>query len=207
MITVRASTVDSFALFMEPDLDFISPAEMEARLRGQSSESSPEAALGTAFHAAVAGDDEAGRRFDPESVMRAREGLDGAMPEVFGSVVLDVDGVPVRVTGHADWLRGLQAWDLKTSRKPIPVERHADAMQWRCYVLIFGVECFTYRHVQLDEDTDGVVYAVKLDDVVHYRYPGLRDDVVQCLRALLSFAHLRGCLGAMDFDPQQQSAP
>lgn len=199
MITVRSSTVESFRLYIDPDVDFISTEEMEARLRGEST-SSRAADLGTAFHAAVADDYVGAVLFDDASIAKARAGLEGAVPEVSGSIVIDVDGVPVRLTGHTDWLRGLEAWDLKTSDKPIPPERPHDSMQWRCYCLIFGVERFVYRHAQLAEDDDGLVYAKSIDDVVMYRYPHLRDDVVRCLRSLLAFAALRGCIDSMKED-------
>lgn len=197
MITVRASTVDSFRLYHEPDSDMISTEEMDARLLGRSS---PSAAmdLGTAFHAAVSGDYVGAILFDAASIARARHGLSGAMSEVCGSTVVDVDGTPVRLTGHTDWLCGLDMVELKTSRKPIPPDRYADSMQWRCYCLIFGIARVTYRHVQLDEDDSGTIYARQIDDVVMYPYPRLRDDVVVCLRDLLAYATARGLLGALE---------
>ena len=54
------------------------------------------------------------------------------------------------------------------------------------------------RHVQLDEDRDGVVYAKSIDDVVMYPYPALRLDVVRCLRGLLDYARVRGLLELMN---------
>lgn len=204
MITVRTTTVESFRLFMDPDCDFISVEEIEARLRGESTEVSDEARIrmerGTAFHDAVAtGTVTHGEfSFAPSSLFKARAGLDGAVSEAEGEIVIEVDGVLVRVTGHADYLRGLDLWEIKTSDKTIPADRHADSMQWRIYCLLFGVERVTYRLVQLAYERTGVIYARSIDDVVLYPYPKLRDDVVACLRDLLAFAELRGCLDAMD---------
>ena len=204
MITVRASTVDSFRLYMDPDVDFITAEEMEARLRrGADDDSAPSeaAALGSAFHAAIAGTYNGPIIFDVASIAEASSGTEGALPEVPGSIVLDVDETPVRVTGHADWLLGLDMLELKTSTKPIAADKHAESMQWRCYCLMFGVERVTYRQVQLEEAKDGSFYAKAIDDVVMFPYPNMRDDVVGCLRSLLAFARLRGCLDAMDPDP------
>jgi hypothetical protein len=202
MITVRASTVESFRLYNDADCDFISVDEMEHRLRNQANEERAEDLtdrrdVGTAFHAAVAGTYVGAALFDAESVDNVRRGLVGVPSEVVGSTVVDVDGVPVRITGHADWLLGLDMLELKTSPKPIPPEKHADSMQWRCYCLIFGLKRVTYRLVQLDED-DGVFYAKSIADVVLYPYPELRKDVVACLRSLLAFAIARDCFAAMD---------
>lgn len=215
MITVRATTVESFRLYSDPDFDFISAEEMESRLRGIETDVSDEARArmdrGTAFHAAVEGaaifddvvaDDDVtvevdGYTFAASAIVRARVGLRDAVPEVEGSTIVDVDGVPVQLTGHADWLRGLDMVEFKTSDKPIPADRHAESMQWRIYCLIFGVERITYRHVQLASDRAGVLYARAMDDVVLYRYPKLRSDIVMCLRGLLAFASVRGCLDAM----------
>lgn len=197
MITVRTSTVESFRLFHEPDSDLISVEEMDARLRGEST-TSPRMALGTAFHEAVAGTYVGAVLFDESSLYKARVGLSGAQSEVCGSIVLDVDGTPVRVTGHADWLLGLDMVELKTSLKPIAPDKHADSMQWRCYVLIFNLWRVTYRLAQLEEDDDGTIYAKSIDDVVLYVYPKLRDDVISCLRDLLSFARARGLIEAME---------
>jgi hypothetical protein len=198
MITVRATTVESFRLFMDPDVDFISVDEMDARLRGDQRESSDAAGLGTAFHAAVEGTYVGAILFDADSVEKARRGLGGVPSEVDGSVVLDVHGTPVRLTGHADYLLGLDLLDLKTSSKPIPPDRHADSMQWRCYCVIFGAKRVTYRHVQLDEDDDGVIYAKSVDDVPMYPYPDVLGDVVKCIAALLDYATARGLLAALE---------
>lgn len=191
MITLRASTVDSFRLYSEPDNDLISTEEMDARLLGESS-TNEAMALGTAFHEAVAGTYVGAIIFDPESLEQARLGLEHATPEVYGSTVLDIDGTPVQLTGHTDWLLGMDMLELKTSRKPIPLDRYADSMQWRCYCEIFGIERVTYRLVQLDEKSDGTIYAKSIDDVLVWRYPKLREDVVKCLRALLRYAEARG---------------
>jgi hypothetical protein len=211
VITVRATTVESFRLYMDPDCELISVDEIEARLRGESTEVSDEARLrmdrGTAFHDAVAtgavtiGD----FSFMPSTLYKARAGLDGAVSEAEGSMVVDVDGTLVRVTGHADYLRGLDLWEIKTSDKSIPADRHADSMQWRIYCLLFGVERVTYRLVQLAYEKSGVIYARSIDDVVLYPYPRLRHDVVMCLRDLLAFAELRGCLDAMEYFEDQEA--
>ena len=190
MITLRASTVDSFRTYADPDNDFISTEEMDARLLGEGS-TNPAMELGTAFHAAVAGNYVGAVQFDPDSIYRARLGLGDAVPEVEGSVVLDIDGTPALLTGHADWLCGLDMLEIKTSTKPIPPERYADSMQWRCYCVIFGIERVTYRLVQLDE-TGGDYFAKVIDDVTLYRYPKLHDDVVRCLRSLLGYVRARG---------------
>ena len=198
MITIRATTVESFRLYMDPACDFISPEEMDARLRGEQTDAGPKAALGTAFHEAVDGTYVGAILFDGASVEKARRGLGGVPSEVDGSITLDVFGTRVRLTGHADYLLGLDLLDLKTSGKPIPPDRHADSMQWRCYCVIFGAKRVTYRHVQLDEDDDGVIYAKSIDDVVMYPYPDLLDDVVRCLGSLLDYARARGLLEAME---------
>lgn len=212
MITVRASTVESFRLYRDPDLDFISAAGMEARLRGLDEvddEARARMDLGTAFHSAVETfdlyepDDREtvtvdGHTFSAEMVLRAKAGLEGAVPEAEGRAIVDVGGVLVQLTGHADWLRGLDMTEFKTSQKPIKPDRHAMSMQWRCYCLLFGVVRVTYRQIQLATDRQGVVYARSIEDVVSYRYPKLRDDVVLCLADLLAFARVRGCLDAMD---------
>lgn len=201
MITVRATTLESFRLFMDPDVSFISAEEMDERLRrGQDDgdEVSAEASLGKALHETVAGTYVGAVLFDAKSVEKTRWGLLGVPSEVDGSTIVDVSGTPVRLTGHADYLLGLDLLDLKTSRKPIPPDRHADSMQWRAYCLIFGAKRVTYRHVQLDEDDDGVFYAKSIEDVQLYPYPELRADVVRCLQALLDYARSRDLLGAME---------
>lgn len=203
MLTVRASVLDSFRLYMDPDVDYIDTDEMEIRLRqDQDDGEAPSfaAELGKAFNAAINGTYEGPIAFDVASIVEAGVGTEHAQPEVAGSVVLDVDGTPVRVTGHADWLLGLDMLELKTSEKPIAPDKYVDSMQWRAYVLIFGVERIVYRQVQLEASKhDGSYFVRHIEDVVvGYAYPKLRDDVVACLRSLLSFARVRGCLDAMD---------
>jgi hypothetical protein len=203
MITLRASTVELFRLYNDPDNDFISMEEMEERLRHQENDDREEDLadrrdVGTALHDTVSGTYVGAALFDESTIEKVRRGLGGVPSEVSGSVVLDVDGVKVRITGHADWLLGLDMLELKSSPKPIPPEKFADSMQWRCYVLIFGLKRIVYRLVHLDEDDDGVFYAKSVADVPMYPYPKLQDDVVECLRSLLAFAEVRDCLGALE---------
>lgn len=211
MITVRATMLESFRLYKDPDLDFISADEIEARLRGAETidaEARARMAKGTAFHAAV---ERCPLDFEPvdrevvqegdftfaaRAVRDARHGLEG-IPECYGETVIHVGSTPVLLTGHTDWLHGIQAWDLKTSGKAIPADRHASSMQWRVYCLVFGVQRVTYRHVYLADDKQGVTYARAIDDVTVYAYPQLRGDVVACVRDLLAFSEIRGCLDAM----------
>jgi len=184
MLTVRASTLDSYRLYRDPECDFIDTEEMEERLRrGQDDGDAPSeaAALGKAFNEAINGTYDGPICFDLASIAEAGAGTEDAQPEVAGSVVLDLDGVRVRVTGHADWLLGLDMLELKTSVKPIAPDKYIDSVQWRAYVLIFGIERVTYRQVQLEESkTDGSYFARKIEDVVvGYPYPKLREDVVE----------------------------
>jgi hypothetical protein len=203
VITLRASTVESFRLYNDPDNDFISTEGMEERLRHQANDDREEDLtdrrdVGTALHDTVAGTYVGAALFCPDTVEKVRRGLGGVPSEVSGSVVVEVDGVKVRITGHADWLLGLDMMELKSSPKPIPPEKFADSMQWRCYVLIFGLKRIVYRLVHLDEDDDGVFYAKSVADVPMYPYPKLHEDVVECLRSLLAFAEARGCLDALE---------
>ena len=191
MITIRASTLDSYRLYADPDSDMITPEEMDARLLGRGSTNAA-MELGTAFHDALGGNYVGPIQFEIESLDRARTGLEDATPEVFGSCVLDIDGTHVLLTGHADWLLGLDMVEVKTSTKPIPPERYADSVQWRCYCLLFGIQRVTYRLVQLDERPNGDVYAKQIDDVVMYTYPALLADVKACVRGLLGYVKARG---------------
>ncbi len=208
MITVRASTVESFRLYCDPDNDMISTEDMERRLvRGEDDDDEPSrpAASGTAWHTAIAYHDDHGGMFRLSDVEQGRAGLAGWQSEVEGHVVLDVDGTPVRVTGHADWLRGIEMLEHKSSLKPIATDKHAESMQWRCYSLIFGIERITYRQAQLAEADSDTFRLVKIEDVVMYAYPQLRDYVVACLRSLLAFAAARGCTAAMDPDSRHNA--
>lgn len=203
MITIRSSTVESFRLYNDPDNDFISVDEMESRLRNQANDDREEDLtdrrdVGTALHDTVSGTYVGAALFDPATIEKVRRGLGGVPSEVSGCVVLDVDGMKVRITGHADWLLGLDMLELKSSPKTIAPEKFADSMQWRCYVLIFGLKRIVYRLVHLDEDDDGVIYAKSITDVPMYPYPKLQDDVIACLRSLLAFAAVRDCLDALE---------
>lgn len=212
MIRLSPTMLESFRLFQAAD--FITPEDMELRLRRIPQEPTHAQLLGTAFHAALEGEGDlveaegglsyyasGGYCFDAETVNWARTGLEGALPEVLGSRVLTVDGREILIGGRADYLMGNRLWDIKTSEKPIAPEKPADSMQWRCYYLIYGTSRINYRHCWL-EDRDGIHVVRDWHDVPLYPYPGIHRDVEQCVRGLLSFADARGCLAALDVEAE-----
>jgi hypothetical protein len=166
----------------------------------------PQMALGSAFHAVFE---------HPERYYDLLEGLyvhspehcfdgpvfDNCVGDIWGlqpvietkaeDLVLQTDHGPVRIVCMADALAGLECWELKTTENPLKPERYMDSMQWRAYVLAFGVNRVTYRLIKLKHLKDADVYTI--DDqatISMYPYPQITQDVNAMANELTRFINI-----------------
>jgi len=160
--------------------------------------------LGSAFHAVFEEPDEYlewwdgagvylsdGYTFDAQAVDKAVADIWAQAPimEVPSSdLVLGTDYGPVRISCRADAMAGLDAWELKTTQRVPSPERYLNSMQWRAYVLAYGVTSVTYRIVQLKHLKKPDVWTVtNTETLTLYPYPNITQDVTAAATRLVEF--------------------
>ena len=106
--------------------------------------------------------------------------------------VLDLGGV--HLVGKFDALTQTHVIDHKLSGRFDP-ERHMDSLQWRAYLMMTGRPQFAYQvfeHCGIPEDLDEhgnrVITIRDYHRMELAQYAGLRDDVLDVVRDLASFA-------------------
>jgi len=164
----------------------------------------PAMALGSAFHAVF--EDPQAHLDCLDGAMVYRDGdftfdaelVDKALGDIWDlnpvieakaeDLVLQTDCGPVRIVCKADALVGLDCWELKTSEKMLKPERYMDSMQWRAYVLAFGVNRVTFRLVQLKHLKDCDVWTVRdQHSITVFPYPQITQDVTATANSLARF--------------------
>jgi hypothetical protein len=160
--------------------------------------------LGSAFHAVFEEPDDYlewwdgagvylsdGYAFDAQAVDKAVADIWAQAPimEVPSSdLVLGTDYGPVRISCRADAMAGLDAWELKTTQRIPKPDRYLDSMQWRAYVLAYGVTSVTYRIVQLKHLKKPDVWTVtNTETLTLYPYPNITQDVTKTATRLVEF--------------------
>lgn len=203
MISLNATMLESFRLYLTGD--WMSDADIMARLKREPSEPTPEMRTGTAFHDVVQGCGELvdggsrivhpigvylhnGRKFDAAGVEPVRMLLAGYEYEVSGEYQFG-DTV---IRCKADALSPAVAVEVKTTMKPsVDLGRYLESYQWRCYSLAFGVRAVMYVIVRLEE-RNGVHHVAGQDVVTAWEYDGMREDVERLAGELVAAAERWG---------------
>ncbi len=103
-------------------------------------------------------------------------------------LTLQTDYGPVRISARADAIAGLDAWELKTTQRVPSPERYLNSMQWRSYVLAYGVTSVTYRIVQLKHLKEPDVWTIaNYETMTQYPYPQITQDVTKAATRLVEF--------------------
>lgn len=93
----------------------------------------------------------------------------------------------VTLVGKVDAIEGLTVYDHKLTDRYDP-ERFMDAMQWRCYLSIFGCDKFVYNVFEGRQDRNGIYQINSFHKLPLYRYPSMEDDVRKAVADFRSFA-------------------
>lgn len=182
--------LDAYRLYLDPEVEWMDEATLVAQIRG-TAPMSPKAALGIAFHKAL----ECGHclvddiSFDPALLKRVRDRDMGhpVVSEVKLEKDLTIDGKDVTLVGKVDSMRGLVGREIKTTQSSIDVERYYEAIQWRAYLYLGGLDRMDYSIFQLRED-NGVWHCTNEANVSFWPYSNLERDVIEAVRGFLSWA-------------------
>jgi len=160
--------------------------------------------LGSAFHAVFEEPDEYLEWWDGAGVYLSdgytfdAQAVDEAVADIWAQApVMEVPSTdttlqtvygPVRISARADAIAGLNAYELKTTQRCPKPERYLDSMQWRAYVLAYGVTSVTYRIVQLKHLKKPDVWTVtNTETLTLYPYPHITRDVTAAATRLVEF--------------------
>jgi hypothetical protein len=98
--------------------------------------------------------------------------------ELKGEIVVMTSVGPVTLVGVVDGLDGPVIDYKLTSR--FDAERYADSYQWRCYLVMFNAEEFSYRvFVQREDTHTGDIVVYEYHPFSFYAYPGMREHVLR----------------------------
>lgn len=97
-----------------------------------------------------------------------------AVRELKGEMSINTPSGPVTLVGVVDAIDSAVTDYKLTSR--FEAERFADSYQWRCYLMMFGMNRFVYK-VFVGQDDDGEWLIREYHELPVYRYPGMEDDV------------------------------
>lgn len=192
----------------DPDREARALDELVSSIRGELFEMSDSMRLGRLWHEVVESPPPATRKGDERVYSVADDAgysaafsaddvdtfrswhPDGTLREVSGR--LELPEIDVVMHLRADGLSGVEVVEIKTTSR-VDQDRYERSIQWRCYVLAFRAEYVTYDVCRLSRDRSTFVWRLAEHfDFQHYRYPGLRDDVLARVRAVADFIRQQG---------------
>lgn len=215
---IPVTTLESFRLFR--DYDFIDQDEIIKRIKREPEAPNERMWLGIALHKVlehpapyfdggayytVKPEHLAERGFQPEKTLRFNAmDVDGnlrSLPDGVVELKTTYDIAGVTLSGIADLLHGVSVYDHKVSTKAPKPDSYAESVQWRCYLEMFHADRFVYNHIQIKHNRKHDFYeVVESSRFEHYRYPGMREDIVNLIGDFKDFVHMVG------IEPQQKEA-
>lgn len=118
--------------------------------------------------------------------------------------VYTIDGEPVTVVAKTDGQVGRVVVEVKTTDN-FSIDRYEGSRQWRLYLDIFEADACQYVvYVLREGKRDGEIYLAQIEELEMLPYDGLRADVMDDIRHLVSFIHLRGL--EEHFGPREEAA-
>jgi hypothetical protein len=163
--------------------------DLDALLRRLRREEPPTPAMlaGTAFHSLLENADTCDLSDAEQDGFKFRFDLESAiaMPqikELKAEHLVQTTAGPVVLVGKVDGLRGSTIIDYKLTER-FDAERYADSYQWRCYLMIFRAQRFTYEVFQC-RHTDDAIVVTEHHPLTFYAYPGMEQDVLRELAGL-----------------------
>ena len=105
--------------------------------------------------------------------------------EVRANAAYEIDGATVTLTGKVDGITGATITDHKLTFRE-NLETYCDSYQWRAYLDIFGADRFDYIIYEAAEK-NGVIVVKNISVISMYRYPEMRQDLMEGVRDLLGF--------------------
>jgi hypothetical protein len=196
-VRVSTTTLEAFRLFLEPDNEWMSEADLVASIRGEVTPS-PRMQLGKAFDAVL----NEPERFKVSGGYRCE-------PYAFDDVVMapclavfDRRGLfqvktqqrygEIDVVAVADQIVGATVIENKTTTSSFDADKYMASYQWRFLADIFLPKRVTYHVFCLHEDANGYVSLRSIETLNLYPYPALHADCCGLLTRFVDYVTAKG---------------
>lgn len=203
---ISTTTLESFRLYMEPEQEWMTEADILATIRGDF-RTTPQIELGLAFERVLEDPDkhrvlggyhcEVGQNvytFDNDTMERPLALIDRR--GVFQVKTLkSYDGIDV--VSKADQIVGVQINEFKTTTSTLDVEKYLKSYQWRYMLDAFGAKVVTYHVFCLDDHENGVVEVRDIHTFNVFPYPALTQDCRDLLHLFVQFVMVKGLDGLL----------
>lgn len=208
---ISATQLESFRLFMEPDQEWMTAADLEATIRGQFVPNH-KVSLGLAFgyvlerpeQFAVPGGyrvQTGGEIFEfGNDVMAEPMALIDRRRGVFEAKAVMAYG-PHAVASKADYLIGAELHEFKTTVSSFDFDKYAQSVQWRFMADAMQPIKVVYHVFCLEEATNGVIGLRSIETFALYPYAELHED---CARLVREFADYVTAAGLADVLERRQ---
>ena len=197
---ISTTTLESFRLFMQPDQDWMSEADLLASIRGEFVPNR-KVLIGKAFGECLespenfrtsGGFQHGPFFFSADTMQPALELFDRR--GVFEAKATKEYG-PCTVVARADQLFGSQLIENKTTCGTFDFDKYAASYQWRFMADIFEPLLITYRVFVLDDDESNQIGLKSIEAFNLYPYGRLHQDCCELLDAFVEYVTLKGLDG------------
>jgi hypothetical protein len=193
---ISTTTLESFRLFMQPDQDWMTEADLIASIRGEFVPT-PAVLLGSAFgkvledprHYRVPHGYQCGGYTFADEVMAPALRLMDHDRGLFEVKAKKAYG-DCEVVAVADQIVGAHLFEHKTTAT-FNFEKYADSCQWRFMVDIFEPLLVTYHVFEMDDHGNGVAEIKGIHTFNLFPYAGLHQDCCELLGAFCDYVRAK----------------
>lgn len=199
---ISCTTLESFRLWLQPDQDWMSEADLIATIEGKFTPT-PAVELGQAFGRVLEDPDRYHVKggYACNRYQFSDETMQPALALIDRRGVFEAKGVkdygPCSVVAKADHLLGAHLSEFKTTASTFNFEKYADSCQWRFMVDIFEPLSVTYRVFCLDDHGNGIVDVKSIESFNLYPYAALHADCEALVREFATYVTAKGLDGLL----------
>ena len=214
---ISTTTLESFRLFMQPEQDWMTEADLIATIRGEFV-GNHKVWLGSAFGAVLEEPEQyrvsGGFRVQPRGCAESFDLGDDVMGPALALIdrdrtVFEAKGIG-QFCGHdvvarADQMVGTRIIETKTTLSTFDFDKYANSYQWRFMLDIFEAASVTYQVACLSEsERNNVIELRSFEVFTVYPYQAMRQDCEDVVRRFEEYVTVRGLVSLLD--AKQQAA-
>lgn len=208
---ISATTLESFRLFMDPSVEWMTADELLKTIRGEFA-GNHKTWLGDAFGAVLEHPERyrvsGGYRVQPRRSPDVFELGDDVMGPALALIDRPVTVFEAKAIGRygrhevvakADQMVGIDLIETKTTQSGFDFHKYADGCQWKFMADIFHPGRITYHVFCLDEDeSNGVIRLKSIETFRLYPYVGMSDYLRGLVQEFEAFAEQAGVVDLLD---------
>lgn len=203
---ISATTLESYRLFMQPDQEWMSEADLIASIRGEF-RPNHKINLGSAFGLVLEDPDRylvpGGFRItvNGEVFEFGRDVMEPCLAVIDRRGVFEAKAIKrygdCDVVSKADHLLGADLSEFKTTLSSFDAGKYMDSYQWRFMADSFQAKRITYHVFCLSEATNGVISLRSIESLPLYPYPDLHADCARLVEEFKGYCVARGLDGML----------